>query len=1297
MAPHPEPPVIRIDTSVATSDSGVDIPSPVSHRLESSEKKETPPSSAVSNYSNLSSQPTLSPLQVLEQARQDDSAISLDNKPFKLTPKQLTLLNHHEQQAVYILHEIGGITGLEQKINCNIESGLSADEDFSVRESVYGRNVLPDKKSIPFWRLFIMALSDKMLILLSVAAIVSFALGMYETFGTPPEYDATGHEMPKVDWIEGVAILVAVLVVVSVGALNDWQKERQFAKLNKKKDDRQVKVIRSGQTATLSVYDIEVGDCLLIEPGDMVPVDGVFIKGHGVQCDESAATGETNALKKVACEEVVAAIDKAGPSGLTAAQAEKLDPFILSGSKVLEGFGTFLVTAVGVNSAHGKTMMDLQNDDNDEGTPLQAKLNVIAETIAKWGGGASLLLFIILLLRFLGELPSNHETSAKKGEEFLGYLITAVTLIAVAVPEGLPLAVTLALAFATKRMLKDNNLVRVLKSCETMGNATTICSDKTGTLTQNKMTVVEGAVGLDLLYSSKDSANLPADTESEKELLFSSSAGPVPITTVQDGLDPTVKTILLQSISFNTTAFEDSASEEVFVGSKTETALLNFARNYLAMGPLDSERSNLSVVQLFPFDSKKKCMGVAVRLPDPNNSERTFVRLYVKGASEIVLAQASSAVVATKSSTITSVTMTDIDGVVYTPIDNHVSDYVNKLIVSYAEKSLRTIGMVYRDFPSWPPEGLDVLEDEPNQIKNFGDVTAEMRWVGLVGIMDPLRNGVVEAVLDCQRAGVVVRMVTGDNIVTAKAIATDCGIYTNGVVLQGPDFRAMDPEERDRIIPKLQVLARSSPQDKRLLVQRLKKMGETVAVTGDGTNDAPALTMADVGFSMGIAGTEVAKEASDIILMDDNFSSIVKALLWGRAVNDAVKKFLQFQVTVNITAVTLTIISAIVSSDGDSVMTAVQLLWVNLIMDTFAALALATDPPTRSMLDRPPVPKSEGMITLTMWKMMIGQAIYQIAATFVLHFAGNKIWNIDPNDSNAVERLSSTVFNSFVWMQFFNMFVNRRLDNKLNIFEGLSRNYFFIMIACVMGGGQILIMFVGGSAFSIKRITGVDWAVSLVIGFVSIPIGIFLRLCVPDALAYTLYKPFGIVFRFVWGLIVKFFKLFAFLWPFKKNGDDGDEEHKLDEDGMIRSPGGTQYEKGDYEWNPAIEKVREELIFLKAIRGGRSRELRFKPKKIYQQWKASRSSISGIADEEAHGASRSGSIMHHNRRRSGSSLGAMAMVPSIVGGAVAGWSPSERSPSGTMFPGATETPDGYLSPVNAGGRTILFDDSRKTE
>jgi len=658
--------------------------------------------------------------------------------------------------------------------------------------------------------------------------------------------------------------------------------------------------------------------------------------------------------------------------------------------------GSYLVTSTGVNSSHGKILMSLREDP--EVTPLQSKLNTLAEYIAKLGGAAGLLLFVVLFIEFLVRLPHNPADGTGKFQEFLNIFIVTVTIIVVAVPEGLPLAVTLALAFATTRMLKDNNLVRHLKACEVMGNATAICSDKTGTLTQNKMTVVAGTIGT--------SSRFGGTTEPAREDRPQGSPAPpqrivdnITPKEVVNTLSPDIKTLLVQSIAINSTAYEGEVDgQQSFIGSKTETALLAFARDFLAMGPVSQERSNAKIVQLIPFDSKRKCMGVAVKL------ESGKYRLYVKGASEILLAHCTE-VIRDPTKQVSSTPMTP---------DNCAT--LSNLINSYAERSLRTIGLVYRDFDRWPPRQARRAEGDANEAL-FEDVFKKMVLLGIVGIQDPLRDGVREAVETCKKAGVVVRMVTGDNITTAKAIATDCGIYTGGVIIEGPAFRKLSTKEKDKMIPNLQVLARSSPEDKRILVRRLKEMGETVAVTGDGTNDAPALKTADVGFSMGISGTEVAKEASAIVLMDDNFASIVKAMMWGRAVNDAVKKFLQFQITVNITAVLLTFVTAVSSGSESSVLTAVQLLWVNLIMDTLAALALATDPPTPSILNRKPDPKSAPLISITMWKMIIGESLYQLTITLILKFASSSIWQYLPYEA---ANIPTFVFNTFVWMQIFN-------------------------------------------------------------------------------------------------------------------------------------------------------------------------------------------------------------------------------------------------------------------------------------
>ncbi|KAG0640101.1 hypothetical protein HOY80DRAFT_1000435 [Tuber brumale] len=1190
----------------------------------------------------------------------DDPEFIVEDNTFAFTPGQLGRLYMPKSQAA--LKALGGLRGLEIGLRTDRRAGLSLDETsldgrvtfeqavnhqvrdggghnsrrgllapsttnetaraadlksdaFRERKRVFKDNRLPVKKTKNIFQLMWIAFMDKVLLLLSGAAVISLALGLYQTFGGQHKKG----EGAKVDWVEGVAIMVAIIIVVVVGAGNDYQKERQFVKLNKKKEDRTVKVIRSGRSLQISVFDLLVGDVCHMEPGDLIPADGIFISGHNVRADESSATGESDQMKKTAADEVMAKIGANDPG------IHKLDCFVLSGSKILEGIGTFMVTNTGVHSSFGKTMMALREET--EATPLQMKLNNLAEAIAKLGGASALLLFIVLLIKFLVQLRGSDDTPSEKGQKFMRILITAITVVVVAVPEGLPLAVTLALAFATTRMLRDNNLVRVLRACETMGNATTICSDKTGTLTQNKMSVVAGTLGTAARFGDK-SPTTSIKGDSKDELIAADSQGDVSIAEFVSMLSHPVKDVLRQSIVINSTAFEGEEGGEVtFIGSKTETALLGFARDFLGMGPVSEERANSEIVQLIPFDSGRKCMGSAIRLPNGK------YRMFVKGASEILLAKCTRIV-------------NDISApeVLESQLTEENTRALNQVISNYANRSLRTIGLVYRDFASWPPEKSQTMADDPSQVE-FGDVFRDMVFLSVVGIQDPLRDGVPDAVSECQKAGVFVRMVTGDNLITAKAIATECGIYTpGGIVMEGPKFRRLSTSQMDAVIPRLQVLARSSPEDKRILVRRLKELGETVAVTGDGTNDGPALKMADVGFSMGIAGTEVAKEASAIILMDDNFASIVKAIMWGRAVNDAVKKFLQFQLTVNITAVLLTFVSAVASDDESSVLSAVQLLWVNLIMDTFAALALATDPPTRVILDRKPDPKSAPLITITMWKMILGQAVYQLVVTFILNFAGMKILGYHSEDEQ--DKLKTLVFNTFVWMQIFNQYNNRRLDNKFNIFEGVQNNWFFIGINFIMVGGQVMIIFVGGEAFGVSKLSGVQWGISIILGAISIPVAVIIRL-VPDQVLAKILPG----------------------WMSKK------ENSKI-----------YVHNQDRFQWNDGIEAVREELAFLKMVRGGRLNQLKFSRQNVKQSF--SHIFRRGVSEGEIHTAEDgtlpppSPSSQRRRRSRSNSAFAAAAMVPSIVAGSIGGWSPIEKpnEEGATRFPSRGESQDGTLAP-----------------
>lgn len=1185
---------------------------------------------------------------LLSQAGDNDGPFNPSELgPFSLTPDQL--MAFIDPKNIHVVEAIGGLPELQKVLLTNPKTGLESSQlsgsELENRVRRYGKNVMPERKQQGLLKIILMTLDDKILIILIGAAIISLSLGLYQTFGQPPELDEEGHPLPRVEWVEGVAILIAVVIVTLVGSLNDWNKERQFAKLNKKKEERMVEVLRDGQQQQIEIEELLAGDMLFIQPGDVAPVDGVVVQATDIECDESSVTGESDTMKKVSIDE---ALDpKSGPKAK--------DCFIISGSKVLGGTGKYLVTGVGTHSMWGRTMASLHT--GVEVTPLQEKLNRIADGIAKFGAWSALILFVVLFIKWLVQITGNGslagEPSSVKGNKFMDIFIVSITIVVVAVPEGLPLAVTLALAFATTRMVKDNCLVRVLKSCETMGGATSICSDKTGTLTQNKMTVVKSLLGDSQNEleghepESEGSGSTHSRTNSADEIERSSIAG-----ARSSKFSPDYELLLKDLTCLNATAYEDHTDPNELIGSKTEIALINYARiNFgLPVGKLQQFRDSRQISYVVPFDSSRKFMLTVVKL-----GENKY-RMLVKGAAEIVLKKCTKLKLADEAGT-------DSKSSEIIELTPDLLELYTSTINSYADHALRCIAVGFKDFEladvNWAQLKIDELD------------ISELSVGGIFGIQDPLRPGVKHAIEQCQRAGVVVRMVTGDNVRTARAIAVNAGILPeqedeDHIVLEGPHFREISDDDLEDVAQKIVVLARSSPQDKRRLVEFLKMQGETVAVTGDGTNDAPALRLADVGFSMGIAGTEVAKEASDIIIMDDNFLSIVNAIKWGRTVNDAVKKFLQFQLTVNVTAVVLTFITAVSSSDNTSALTAVQLLWVNLIMDTLAALALATDPPTDEVLDRMPDNRKKSLITPTMWKMIFGQSIYQLIVTIVLFFAGGDIFypnNDGPLSAYQRTQLNAMVFNTFVWMQFFNMFVNRRIDNHQNIFAGIFTNLYFIVIILIIGGFQVLIMFVGGAAFSIKPSTGAMWGTALVCGFCSIPIAALIRL-VPDSIMQRIF-PSWLWYHFLYLLdsveaacmwiltpvTWLFSKLFKGIKKLFGHGDDSDSE----DDSSVRTdearllPGlapPPDDDEGGFSWPPGIEKSIKELTFLRKVRGGRSRQLQFfqriNPDEIVRR--RGRKSVDSVRSTQ-----------------SANSTMAAFMAPMIVGGAVGGWLPLPQS------------------------------------
>ncbi|XP_032368674.1 plasma membrane calcium-transporting ATPase 2 isoform X6 [Etheostoma spectabile] len=994
------------------------------------------------------------------------------------------------EAVVKLQEDYTGVEGLCKRLKTSPTEGLAgAQTDLDKRREIYGKNLIPPKKPKTFLQLVWEALQDVTLIILEIAALISLGLSFYHPPGeSGGEFCATGkggvEDEGEADagWIEGAAILLSVVCVVLVTAFNDWSKEKQFRGLQSRiEQEQKFQVVRGSQVIQLPVSDIVVGDIAQIKYGDLLPADGVLIQGNDLKIDESSLTGESDHVKKCA----------------------DMDPMLLSGTHVMEGSGRMVVTAVGVNSQtgiiftllgagteeeekiekkggavedghqntvkkqDGAAAMEMQPLKSAEGgesdekekkkrvhgskkekSVLQGKLTKLAVQIGKAGLLMSAITVIILVLYFaidnfvMQKQPWMPECTPIYVQYFVKFFIIGVTVLVVAVPEGLPLAVTISLAYSVKKMMKDNNLVRHLDACETMGNATAICSDKTGTLTTNRMTAVQCYMG-DVHY---------------REI-------PDP-----GALSPKLLDLLVNSISLNsayTTKILPPDKEGGLpkqVGNKTECGLLGLVldlkRDYQ---PIRNQIPEEKLYKVYTFNSSRKSMSTVIKLSDGN------FRMYSKGASEIVLKKCNHI-------------LNEVgEPRVFRPRDK--DEMVKKVIEPMACEGLRTICVAYRDFSGDPEPNWD---DETSILNNLTAIC-------VVGIEDPVRPEVPDAILKCQRAGITVRMVTGDNINTARAIAIKCGIIHPGedfLCIDGKEFNRrirnekgeVEQERMDKVWPKLRVLARSSPTDKHTLVKgiidsTIADQRQVVAVTGDGTNDGPALKKADVGFAMGIAGTDVAKEASDIILTDDNFSSIVKAVMWGRNVYDSISKFLQFQLTVNVVAVIVAFTGACITQD--SPLKAVQMLWVNLIMDTFASLALATEPPTESLLMRKPYGRNKPLISSTMTKNILGHGVFQLIIIFTLLFVGEKIFDIDsgrnaPLNSPPSEHYT-IIFNTFVMMQLFNEINARKIHGERNVFDGIFRNPIFCSIVFGTFAMQIVIVQFGGKPFSCQPLNLEKW------------------------------------------------------------------------------------------------------------------------------------------------------------------------------------------------------------------------------
>ncbi|MES1911506.1 MAG: hypothetical protein MHM6MM_003926 [Cercozoa sp. M6MM] len=940
----------------------------------------------------------------------------------------------------------------------------------------FGANVVPPPPLRSFLSFCMEQLEDKILLLLIVCAVVQIPLGVF-----------LSSEDEELGWLDGVVILIAVSIVVLTGAGTDYQKQKKFAELSAVADNIDVFVKRAcaPEPFLVNLKEIVVGDVIVLRQGNALVADGVCINSSELKANESSLTGEPDLLKK-----------------------EPHNSLLISGTTIGAGSGSMLALAVGTRTFSTRLKSKLEAQDPPP-TQLQMKLEHLAALISWFGLGAAIVSMFVLFVRFFAAYDGWEDDDAS---ELLSYVVTAITILVVAVPEGLPLAVVLSLAFSVKKMMKDNNLVRNLHKCETMGGATTICSDKTGTLTENKMSV--------------------------RAAFLANTYFPTPKHAVEKDGAPSaaVRDLLLQSLVVNTSPTSQLTQGEdgrpVRSGNPTECAFLEL----LDKGGVDYEairqEAKPHVIRELPFDSAIKRMSVVVEMED-------CIRVLTKGAPEIVYARCVQALMTDKAESCDDPNALDEFEAARADLRDRQKQF--------SDQAYRVLAFAFKDLPKDEATRNMVLECDEEEL------VRELTCVGIAGIADPLREDVPDAIQVCRTAGIKVRMVTGDNIDTAKAIARDAGIYDSThheLAMEGPEFRSFvewrewreeDPdtgkvvtqqtfnqEKFNEIGGKLTVLARSSPNDKFVLVSGLQAMGEVVAVTGDGTNDSLALRKADVGFSMGIAGTEVAKQASDIVILDDNFASIVQAVKWGRNVLDSIKKFLQFQLTVNVVAIFVAALGAIVL--GRSPLTTVQLLWVNLVMDAFASLALATEPPSDELLQRHPA-RQVSLISRLMMRNIFGQALLQCVVLLTLIFAGEKIFDVPDGRAgghSAVSLHFTVVFNVFVLMQLFNLVNARLLNNDMNPFQDFFHNplYTIIFVACF--AAQFLIVEFGGAPVRVvSLITHEDakwwhWLACLGLGALSLPMGLLLRLidvekieAIPeiDAAEYTMEESAASLFH----------------------------------------------------------------------------------------------------------------------------------------------------------------------------------------
>lgn len=865
--------------------------------------------------------------------------------------------------------------------------GLTQQE-VEQKRSEFGSNVLTPPEKTSLWVRFFEKFKDPIIIILLVALLLSFAISCFHCFG--PEQEGFSA------FLEPIGIFVAILLATLIGFAFEVKAAKAFDRLNTVNDDVPVTVIRDGKVQQIARKDVVVDDIVLLNTGDEVPADGLLLETTSLQINESTLTGEPIISKTT----VEADFDE---------EATYPSNKAMRGTTVVDGNGVMRVETVGDATEYGKVNRGSLIENNLE-TPLQMQLRRLAGVISKVGYTVATITFVLLTVKGLW----NYENMSliDISSEVLANFMIAVTLIVVSVPEGLPMSVTLSLALSMNRMLKTNNLVRKMHACETMGAATVICTDKTGTLTQNRMQVHE-----------TNFFGLPQQQLANNEQ----------------------SNLIKEGIAVNSTANLDKSSNEVkTIGNPTEAALLLWLNSQGE--DYESLRSNAKILSILTFSTERKYMATVVKSPLLGKKI-----LYVKGAPEIVLSHCNSVVSANGFTTV-----------------YEQRKQIETRLLEYQNKAMRTLGFAYCI--------LDENDDEAPYRDGRLVEGLNLIYLGFVAISDPVRSDVPEAVQRCLDAGIDVKIVTGDTPGTASEIGRQIGIITADTVadsiITGPAFEALTDEEAAKRVLSLKIMCRARPMDKQRLVRLLQEQGAVVAVTGDGTNDAPALKAAQVGLSMG-DGTSVAKEASDITILDNSFGSITRAVMWGRSLYKNIQRFLLFQLTINVVACLIVMLGSLMGTS--SPLTITQMLWVNLIMDTFASCALASLSPSWSVMKERPRKNSDFIITRNM-----AYAIFSVAAIFVVALMG-VLFYLDANGGIDTLHNMAWFFTFFVMLQWWNLFNAKSFMTGASSFSEIAKEKMFLLILVLIFVGQVLIVSFGGKMFSVEPLPIKDWLVITII------------------------------------------------------------------------------------------------------------------------------------------------------------------------------------------------------------------------